>query len=322
MQKMRWTQITITTTYAASEAITHFLIELGANGVHINDMSPLCPPTSEVSGESHQEISCSKSAGSENGSPLVTLTTHFPTNDMLGEQMFKLREFLNELQSLGVTDGPAHIEFQSIEDENWGESWKSLFPPQQIGKRLLISPQWNKITPTPEQVVIWLDPGMAFGTGYHPTTQLALRLLESVIVGGEAVADIGTGSGILAITAVKLGARKVTATDIDEKVIPIAQENARINGVEECIEVFYSDYEALHNSYDIIVINILTKIIVPLIPDCIQHLHSHGTMIFSGVLKEEMSEVNTAVKANGLKIVTTVQQDDWIGVLVAKGQEG
>ena len=292
---MKWTEISITTSYEASEIVSNFLLELGANGVLIDDKSTETP-TNDTS------------------SP-VNLITHFPTDDLVGTRIARLKTFLQELQEIGLEIRPAQIEMKSIKDEKWSESWKSEFPPLQIGRRFIVSPRWNKITSSSEQIVIWLDPGMAFGTGYHPTTQLALCLLEEVISGDEDVADIGTGSGILAIAAAKLGANKVIATDIDKTVIPIARENACINGVEEKIEVVEGNaFESLSGRYDIIVVNILTKVILPIIPDCPHYLKANGLLIFSGILTEEMQQIESTAKFNGLHIVNTLTKENWAGV--------
>jgi len=305
---MKWTEITITTSYEVSEIVSNFLLELGANGVLIDDK-----PKKHGFLKQRRD---SQHSTNPTSSP-INLITHFPTDDLVGERIAKIEKFLQELQEIGLEIQPAQIEIKSIKDEKWAESWKSSFPPLQIGQRFIISPRWNKITPSAEQIIIWLDPGMAFGTGYHPTTQLALLLLEDVISGGEEVADIGTGSGILAIAAVKLGVNKVIATDIDETTIPIAQENIRINGVEDKIEAFQGNaFASLSERYDIIVANILTKVILPIIPDCPHYLNPNGSLIFSGILEEEMPMLESAAKFNGFHIIKTLTKENWIGVLL------
>ncbi|MBM3242832.1 50S ribosomal protein L11 methyltransferase [Candidatus Poribacteria bacterium] len=294
---MKWTEITITTSYEASESVSNFLLELGANGVIIDDESSRRPINAALSP--------------------VTLVTHFPTDDLVGTKIAQINTFLKEIQALGLEIKPAQIEIKSINDEKWAESWKSAFPPQEIGRRFIISPGWNKITPAAGKIIIWLDPGMAFGTGYHPTTQLVLSLLEEVISGGESVVDIGTGSGILAIAAVKLGANKVIATDIDQTVIPIAQENTRINGVEGKIAVVEGNaFASLSGRYDVIVVNILAKVILPIIPDCPKYLNANGLLILSGILEEEMPKIEVAARLNGFHIIKTLTKENWVGVLL------
>ena len=185
---MKWAQVTITTSQEASDAVANYLFEHDATGIEIRDT-----PSSN--------------------SPSITLISYFPTDDLIGERVHDLREFLASLIQAGIDTQPAKVTLESIEEDNWSEQWRSAFPPQKIGKRLVIAPTWDDIVPESSEILIRLDPGMAFGTGQHPTTQLALELLEIAIADTDVVADIGTGSGILAIAAVKLGATRVDAVD-------------------------------------------------------------------------------------------------------------
>ena len=152
---MKWAQVTITTSQEASEAIANYLFEREATGVEIRD-------------------------NPAPNSPFVTLISYFPTDDLIGERVHDLREFLASLIEAGIDTQPAKVTLESIEETNWSEQWRSAFPPQKIGKRLVIAPTWDEIVPEPSEVLIRLDPGMAFGTGQHPTTQLALELLEDL----------------------------------------------------------------------------------------------------------------------------------------------
>ena len=165
------------------------------------------------------------------------MISYFPTDDLIGERVHDLRKFLDSLIQAGIDTQPSKVTLESIEEDNWSEQWRSAFPPQKIGKRLVIAPTWEEIVPEPSEVLIRLDPGMAFGTGQHPTTQLALELLEISIKGSNAVADIGTGSGILAIAAAKLGAERVDAVDLDATTIPIARSNIQTNEAESVIQL-------------------------------------------------------------------------------------
>ena len=150
---MKWAQLTITTSQEASEAVANYLFEHDATGIEIRD-------------------------NPAPNSPSVTLISYFPTDDLIGERVHDLREFLANLIQAGIDTQPAKVTLESIEEDNWSEQWRSAFPPQKIGKRLVIAPTWEDIVPEPSEVLIRLDPGMAFGTGQHPTTQLALELLE------------------------------------------------------------------------------------------------------------------------------------------------
>ena len=299
---MKWAQVTITTSQEASDAVANYLFERDATGIEIRDT-----PSSH--------------------SPAVTLISYFPTDDLIGEQIQDLRDFLASLIQGGIDTHPAKVTLKSIEDDDWSEQWRAAFPPQKIGKRLVIAPTWDDTVPEPSEILIRLDPGMAFGTGQHATTQLALELLEAAIKDSDVVADIGTGSGILAIAAAKLGAKRVDAVDLDATTIPIAQSNIQINKVESIIRLRHGDgLNVLENQkYPLIVANILTKVILPMISQCPKFLESAGRLILSGILVQEASQVEAQLRENGFRVLEFRQPkesyeikqtaENWVGIL-------
>ena len=299
---MKWAQVTITTSQEASDAVANYLFERDATGVEIRD------------------------APSPNA-PTVTLISYFPTDDLIGERVQDLREFLSSLAQAGIKAQPAQVSLKSIEENDWSEQWRSAFPPQKIGKRLVIAPTWDDIVPEPSEILIRLDPGMAFGTGQHATTQLALELLEAAIKAGDVVADIGTGSGILAIAAAKLGAKRINAVDLDPTTIPIAQSNIQLNEVESVTRLHQGDgLNVLEKQkYSLITANILTKVILPMIPQCPQFLEPTGRLILSGILVTEASQIEAQLEANGFRVLevrqlkerseTTQIGENWVGIL-------
>jgi len=316
---MKWTQITVITSQESSEAVSNLLFELGAKGVQVTEVAaPRLRKSALILKRTGKDMA--KPMSCDIKPSTWHITAYFPTDDLIGERVFRLKKLLNDLPNFGLSAEPARIEVKSFENKNWAEGWKSSFPPQKIGKRLLVSPTWHQIEKTPEQILIYLDPGMAFGTGYHPTTQLSLCLLEEVIKGGERVADIGAGSGILAIAAALLGAEKITAVDIDELVIPIGKKNAIQNGVREKIEFLQGD-AFLDDIYDIIIANILTQIILPMIPNCGKYLKPNGLCIFSGILNKEIPQMEEALNENNFKIVKVLEKEDWVGLLVSRNAE-
>ena len=322
---MKWAQVTITTSQEASEAVANYLFERDATGIEIRDN-----PSSN--------------------SPTITLISYFPADDLIGERVRDLREFLANLTQValnpnqpvpisasgssgaGIDTQPAKVTLRSIEEANWSEQWRSAFPPQKIGKRLVIAPTWDDIVPQPSEVLIRLDPGMAFGTGQHPTTQLALELLEAAIKAGDVVADIGTGSGLLAIAAAKLGAKRVDAVDLDATTIPIARNNIQLNKVESVIRLHQGDgLNALERQkYPLIVANILTKVLLPMIPRCPKFLEPAGRLILSGILVQEAQQIEAQLEANGFRVLETRQlkersettqgDENWVGILAQMGR--
>lgn len=288
---MHWAQITVTTTLEASEAVANFLIEMDACGVE------------------HKDVSNTR----------TSLIAYYPFDDLVNTRIEKLRNFLSKLPKWGIQAYPSKIDLQRIKSEKWTEAWKTEIQPQRIGNNLLIVPTWHKISPDDTSIQIRIDPGMAFGTGYHPTTRLSLEMLEQTIKPNHQIADIGTGSGILAIAAVLLGAKHVDAIEIDETAIPVAENNFRINGVEECVVLLQGDgIKSLNDNYDIIVGNILTKAVIPIIPYCPSRLKPNGHIIFSGILETELDDVKEVLIENGLECdeVTRQVEDDimWIAL--------
>ena len=304
---MKWAQVTITTSQEASDAVANYLFEHEATGVEIKDS-----PASNA--------------------PTVTLISYFPTDDLIGARVQDLREFLTNLTQAGIDVEPAKVSLESIEADNWTEQWKSAFPPQRIGKRLVIAPTWDDIVPQPSEVFIRLDPGMAFGTGQHATTQLALELLEIAIADTDVVADIGTGSGILSIAAAKLGAKRVDAVDLDETTIPIAQSNIQLNKVDSVIRLYQGDgLNALERQkYPLIVANILTKVLLPMIPRCPKFLEPGGRLILSGILATETQQIEAQLGANRFQVLEARQMkerseatqsgENWVGILAQMGR--
>lgn len=288
---MNWARITITTSDEASEAVANYLFEMDAFGVELKNAAD----------------------------STTSLIAYYPLDDRANTRVKKLKDFLSKLPTWGIQTYPAKIDLKRVESEAWTEAWKSSFPPQQIGERLLIAPTWHDISSDETNILIRLDPGMAFGTGYHPTTRLSLKMLEQTIKPDQNVADIGTGSGILAIAAVKLGAKHVDAIELDPTAIPVAETNFAINGVTEQISLCQDDgIKAVQDKYHLIVGNILTKAILPIIPHCPSRLHPEGHIIFSGILESELEQVQEVLIENGLQCVDvkneTEEEVTWIAL--------
>lgn len=292
---MHWAQLTITTSQEAADAVANYLFELKAHGVEFKA-----------------------------GSAVTTcLIAYYPLDDSVGAKVQQLRDFLSQLPEWGIEPQPAQISLKHIESVAWEEAWKAAFPPQRIGKRFLIAPTWEDIVPADADILIRLDPGMAFGTGYHPTTRLSLELLEDAVKRDHDVADIGTGSGILAIAAVKLGAKHVDAIELDATAIPVAASNFRKNDVNAQARLLHGDgLKEQRGTYHLIVGNILTKAILPIIPDCASRLHPEGHVIFSGILDTELCQVKSVLAARGFQCLQVVREAEdcitWVAVLARR----
>ncbi len=292
---MDWARITVTTAQEASEAVANLLFELNATGVELKD----------------------------NEASTVNLIAHYPLDDRVGARMQKLRDFLTELPTWGIQPHPATIDLKHVKSEKWEEAWKSAFPPQRVGSRIVIAPTWIDVPHNETEILIRLNPGMAFGTGYHPTTRLSLELLERTVEPHHQVADIGTGSGILTIAAIKLGAKHVDAIEIDPTAIPIAAANFQANGVAPKVHLSQGDgLRGIENRYHLIIGNILTKTIIPMIPFCVQRLYPEGIIIFSGILETEFAQVKSVLEANQFQCLEVVSEAEdkvtWVGIKAAQ----
>ncbi|HEY3379589.1 MAG TPA: 50S ribosomal protein L11 methyltransferase [Armatimonadota bacterium] len=209
----------------------------------------------------------------------------------------------------------------SMEDQDWLEGWKQYFSPLEISSRLAVVPSWETFTPKPEQAIITLDPGMAFGTGTHGTTYTCLLALSNYLTPGMRVCDVGTGSGILAIAAVKLGAREIVATDNDPLAVRVAQENAELNGVAGNIDFRVNDLLAdIAGPFDLVLANILAPVILLLIPQLPQILPPGALFISSGYITSQEDEIRTALQAAGHVILARYEREDWVTTVSSAGR--
>ena len=206
--------------------------------------------------------------------------------------------------------------YRLMQAEDWEEAWKAHYKPLRIGERLIVRPLWIDVELAQDDIEIALDPGMAFGTGTHPTTQLCLQALEQLIQPGQDVLDLGSGSGILSIAAAKLGARQVMALDIDPIAVNATCENSRANGVADKIIAEQGSIESVVTSarrFDLIIVNILARIILEMTKQRLGEIvRPGGVAIFSGIIDTQVNEVEAALRATGLQPYGRRQQGDWV----------
>jgi len=211
------------------------------------------------------------------------------------------------------------LTFRPIPEEDWTEAWKDHMSVLHVGERIVIHPSWLDYDPTPNEVLIQLDPGMAFGTGLHPTTQLSLEAIERALTPGDEVLDIGTGSGILAIAAAKLGAGRVYAVDNDAQAVEIARENAVANGVIDAVDLACGSLERVTGTYPLVVVNILAHVIRRMLEQglgaCVK---AGGTLIATGIMDEQASDVVGAMERQGLTLVERHQRGDWVSLIATR----
>lgn len=209
---------------------------------------------------------------------------------------------------------------QFIKNEDWGETWKKNWKPVKVGERVIICPSWLEYPAQNQEVVIKLDPGSAFGTGSHPTTRQCVQAIEESIPKFSdkiSMADIGTGSGILAISGIKLGVSSVIGVDIDADSIPVAIENAKKNEVEAKCNFYPGTVNDVKGQYDIVVSNILAEIIIETLPQLKNLLKPNSVMILSGIFESKILNIKEAIKDTGLKPVKLFQENEWSTVIAS-----
>ncbi len=231
------------------------------------------------------------------------------------KNLAEYREYIEtRLSALGIE---GQIDCDGMNEDDWSESWKQYYKPIPLGK-LTIVPAWEQYSPKEGEVIIRMDPGMAFGTGTHETTRLVMRIMQDLIVGGERVLDVGTGSGILSICASKLGAKSANAYDIDPVAVKVAQENALEDGCDN-ITVGVSDLlrgvDLSGGKYDFCVANIVSDIIIRMMPDIKDYLTEQAPLILSGIIDTRADEVMACVKENGYRIEHIEKENDWVALL-------
>ncbi|MCA9916780.1 MAG: 50S ribosomal protein L11 methyltransferase [Anaerolineales bacterium] len=252
----------------------------------------------------------------------VTVKIYLPEAEDTPQKRQRIEEILYHMGRLYPIPPPT---FRKLKDEDWANAWKAHYHPFRIGKRVWIQPSWVEDGRNdegdfaqPDDIVLILDPGMAFGTGLHPTTQMCLQALEQTVQPGNSVLDVGTGSGILAIAAVKLGAGPVRAFDNDQLAVETTQSNAAQNGIDS-IHTHQAILSGVPLSqWDIVVVNILAHVIVSMLDNdqLMDYVAPNGKLILSGIIEEQLEVVETAVTQAGGQISQKIQVRDWICLIV------
>ncbi|EDS72952.1 50S ribosomal protein L11 methyltransferase [Anaerofustis stercorihominis] len=234
------------------------------------------------------------------------------------EVITKLKDKLNILKAADSEDilGSLDLGFNDIKEEDWANNWKKYFKPSKVGEKLVVKPTWEDYDNNEDRIILEIDPGASFGTGTHETTRLCLMGLEKYIKGGEDVIDVGCGSGILSIAAVKLGSSHVTGVDIDPMCIETSSYLSKINHVEDKFDVFIGDLaEKVDIKADIIVANIFAHIIKRLTPDTNRILKKGGIFISSGIIEETVDTVVESYKENNFEILEVNNMGEWYSVV-------
>ena len=292
----KWIGIKIRVNSVYAEALANFLLEWGGEGLG-------------------EDIT-------EEGETILTF--YLPAKEkeaFLGT----LGRYLDDLADLFPETERATFQVEELENEDWGAKWREYFKPLQVGKRFVIAPSWENYEPNQGEILIKIDPGMAFGTGHHQSTALCLEAMEDLVSSGDCplgeALDLGTGTGILAIGAVKLGFPKVTCLDIDPQAVEIAQKNAQLNEVASCISVHLGDITVADGSYALILANITSKALKENGASMARLIRPSGRVIVSGILIKEGQEIKSFFARRDFYLWRELARDEWLCLVFGREEK-
>lgn len=298
----QWNTLSVIVAQSAADVVSNRFVELGSQGTVFEDVAT--PPE-------HCRV-----------------LAYYPESANMPELMAQMQEYLNELRELGECIGEASITSDVLENCDWTSNWKQFFKPTRVGRHLVIKPSWETFTPESDDIVIEIDPGMAFGSGLHASTRLAIALLELYMRPGGLMLDVGVGSGILSIAAARLGAEFVLGVDIDPDAIEVARENVRKNAeltadrdilnVRVVLKVGSLDTLDIPKRFDCIVMNIRPNVITSLMPYAASFLQMGGAVILSGILEEEGPALLRELRALNFVPHHHITEDGWVAYVLSQ----
>ena len=316
---MKWNQFRLKTTTEAEDIVSSMLMDLGIEGVQIEDKVPLTKEDKE-----QMFVDILPDIPEDDGT--AYLTFYLEEDEDVASVLFRVRKELEDMRSY-LNVGECTIEESMTEDVDWVNNWKQYFHQFYIDD-ILVIPSWEEVkAEDSDKLVIHIDPGTAFGTGMHETTQLCIRALRKYVTADTEILDVGCGSGILGMLALKFGARHSVGTDLDPCAITATHENMEVNGIakdryEVMIGNIIDDKEVQdkvgYEKYDIVVANILADVLVPLTPVIIHQMKPGAVYITSGIIEDKEETVVEAVKSAGLTVLDVSHQGEWVSVTARK----
>lgn len=319
---MKWNQFRLKTTTQAEDIVSSMLMDLGIQGVQIEDKVPLTKEDKE-----QMFVDILPDIPADDGT--AYLTFYLDEEEDKGTILLNIRKELDKMRAY-LDVGACVIEESQTEDVDWVNNWKQYFHQFYIDD-ILVIPSWEKVEEKDsDKLVIHIDPGTAFGTGMHETTQLCIRQLKKHVKDDTMILDVGCGSGILGMLALKFGARYSVGTDLDPCAIDATHENMEVNGIrKDQYEVMIGNIiddkavqdKAGYGKYDIVAANILADVLVPLTPVIVNQMKPGGIYITSGIIEDKEETVAQAVKAAGLEVLEVNHQGEWVSVTARKNQE-
>ncbi|MEA1970182.1 MAG: 50S ribosomal protein L11 methyltransferase [Thermodesulfobacteriota bacterium] len=307
--KEKWVEITVLTPPELVDALSNFLEELGADGVF-------------------QEGGAEESFNNLKASAQEEINAYLPWTHNVKKQIARIETYIDSLSLLFPRMEKPRFSTKTIIDPDWGEQWKKYFKPLRVSNNIIIKPTWERYSPVGHDIVIDIDPGMAFGTGQHSSTMMCIMAIEDILLKNSErekydILDVGTGTGILAICAAKLGAHMVTGIDIDPKAVEIAGKNIVINGVEDRVEIINRDIALCRGSFDLIAANLISGALIKLHSHLISLAKPGGYIIASGITEQDAKDVEKIFCNGETALYETRSENEWVCYTFKKtGRQG
>jgi ribosomal protein L11 methyltransferase len=313
-KKGDWLKIELFAPAEMVDALTNFMTEIGAQGAFQESLEP------QSSGDFPE--TAAENAFPEAASREI-LKAFLPFDNRVEGRLAALQTYVVSLAGIFPEFEKPSFRTEIIRDPDWGEAWKKFFKPIRVSRDIVIKPTWERFSPTGRDIVIEIDPGMAFGTGQHASTRMCLEAIEDILLKDRSVErrrvlDVGTGTGILGIACAKLGAENVLCVDIDRKAVEIARENVKINQVDDRIEVRDCDVATLTESFDLIVANLTAKVLIKLRPHLIRRLLPGGYLVISGIIEQNRPDIESHFPGDSFAVHRLITEKEWLCYVLKK----
>lgn len=306
-----WIELTIVTSSQAVEAVSAILYNTDVKGIAIEDSMDVEFEKKNKGGWDYFDENI---LNIEEG---AVIKAYYKEDEKFNTYLKYVKDSVENLEQFGFDKGKGIVTTLKVNEEDWENNWKKYYKPTKIGEKVVIKPIWEEYKKNPEEIIVELDPGMAFGTGTHETTRMCIESLEKYVREEDVIFDIGTGSGILAITAAKLNAKMVVGVDLDEVAVDSAKKNVGFNDLDN-IKIIHGDLmDVVKGKANVIVANIIADIIIVLSKDVKSFLEKGGYFISSGIIKDRKEEVVSSLKENGFKIKEIKEQGEWVCVVAS-----
>jgi ribosomal protein L11 methyltransferase len=296
----KWLKIEISASSELMDALGNFLTETGAQGVFQESLTP-------------------QNTAADFPEPIIEeiLKAYFPQDIRSEKRIIALQKYIDSLHEIFPDFEKPSFTTEIICDPNWGEQWKKYFKPIRVSNNIIVKPTWERYTPASRDIVIEIDPGMAFGTGQHASTRMCIEAIEDVIMKDRSikewkVLDVGCGTGILGITAAKMGAQDVICVDNDKKAVEIAGENATINNVKSFLRILNKNAAAIDKPRNLIIANLTSKLLSTLRQHLVELMLPEGYLIISGIIEQDAKNIEEQFSADPLTLHRMITEKEWV----------